>query len=55
MFKDECLAPSYGGFADRIRLNSEFVYKIPDSIPLDEGDQIVCDGHYGPQKTFVKA
>ncbi|KAK3814973.1 MAG: chaperonin 10-like protein [Benniella sp.] len=43
-FKDECPAPSYGGFADRIRLNSEFVYKIPDSIPLDEAAPLFCPG-----------
>ncbi|KAI1316849.1 hypothetical protein EDD11_009427 [Mortierella claussenii] len=41
--KDES-PPSYGGFAERIRLSSEFVYKIPDSIPLDEAAPLFCAG-----------
>ncbi|KAF8949418.1 hypothetical protein BGZ47_003830 [Haplosporangium gracile] len=33
-FKGGCPAPSYGGFANRIRLCSEFVYKLPNEIHL---------------------
>ncbi|KAI7831375.1 hypothetical protein BC939DRAFT_392046 [Gamsiella multidivaricata] len=42
--KSTCDAPVCGGFSDRIRLDSEFVYKIPDSIPLDEVVPLLCPG-----------
>ncbi|KAF9183360.1 hypothetical protein BGZ51_004062 [Haplosporangium sp. Z 767] len=42
--KEGCPAPSYGGFADRIRINSEFVYMIPDEIPLNEAAPLFCAG-----------
>ncbi|KAG0277174.1 hypothetical protein BGZ95_006366 [Linnemannia exigua] len=43
-FKDGSSAPSYGGFANRIRLCSEFVYKVPDEIHLSEAAPLFCAG-----------
>ncbi|KAG0207321.1 hypothetical protein BGX33_006902 [Mortierella sp. NVP41] len=43
-FMDGCPAPSYGGFTNRIRLCSEFVYKIPDEIQLAEAAPLFCAG-----------
>ncbi|KAF9906413.1 hypothetical protein EC991_000660 [Linnemannia zychae] len=43
-FKDGCPAPSYGGFANRIRLGSDFVYKVPDEIQLSEAAPLFCAG-----------
>ncbi|KAG0055736.1 hypothetical protein BGZ83_007608 [Gryganskiella cystojenkinii] len=43
-FQDGCSAPSFGGFADRIRVNSEFVYAIPDTIPLKQAAPLFCAG-----------
>ncbi|KAG0045037.1 hypothetical protein BGZ89_005783 [Linnemannia elongata] len=43
-FKDGCPAPSYGGFANRIRLCSEFVYKLPDEIHFSHAAPLFCAG-----------
>jgi len=43
-FKDGCPAPPYGGFANRIRLNSGFVYKVPDEIQLAQAAPLFCAG-----------
>ncbi|KAF9157078.1 hypothetical protein BG015_004154 [Linnemannia schmuckeri] len=43
-FKDGCPAPSYGGFANRIRLCSEFVYKLPNEIHLSHAAPLFCAG-----------
>ncbi|KAF9135962.1 hypothetical protein BGW39_009936 [Mortierella sp. 14UC] len=43
-FKDGCPAPSHGGFANRIRLCSDFVYKVPDEISLSEAAPLFCAG-----------
>ncbi|KAI1320916.1 hypothetical protein EDD11_009239 [Mortierella claussenii] len=51
-YKDERGGPSYGGFADRIRLNSEFAFKIPASIKPAEATSLFCAGitTYAPLK-----
>ncbi|KAG9064244.1 hypothetical protein KI688_003432 [Linnemannia hyalina] len=43
-----------GGFADRIRVNSEFVYKIPSAISPAEAAPLLCAGitTYTPLKHF---
>jgi len=42
--KDDCPAHSHGGFANRIRLCSEFVYKLPDEIHFSHAAPLFCAG-----------
>ncbi|KAG0240160.1 hypothetical protein BGW41_007142 [Actinomortierella wolfii] len=34
----------YGGFAARIRINSDFVYPIPDKLSLEKAAPLMCSG-----------
>jgi len=43
-FKESDPKPVFGGFANRVRLCSEFVYKIPDEIHLSEAAPLFCAG-----------
>ncbi|KAF9157507.1 hypothetical protein DFQ26_008661 [Actinomortierella ambigua] len=36
--------PIFGGFANRVRLNSDFVYCIPPEIELEEAATLMCSG-----------
>jgi len=39
LFKDGRGGKAYGGYADRVRVNGEFVFAIPKNISLAEGKQ----------------
>ncbi|KAI9242352.1 MAG: hypothetical protein BYD32DRAFT_483306 [Podila humilis] len=43
-FKDGRGGLSYGGFADRIRANGDFVYKVPSNISPAEAAPLFCAG-----------
>jgi alcohol dehydrogenase (NADP+) len=50
--------PTYGGYAEYIRLDSEFAFKIPDNIPSAEAAPLLCAGVtvFGPlNRENVKA
>ncbi|ETL85866.1 hypothetical protein L917_14651 [Phytophthora nicotianae] len=36
--------PTYGGYAEYIRLDSDFAFKIPDNIPSAEAAPLLCAG-----------
>ncbi|KAG0364423.1 GroES-like protein [Gamsiella multidivaricata] len=43
-FKDGRGGQSYGGYADRVRVNSDFVFKIPSEISAAEAAPLLCAG-----------
>ncbi|GJJ68387.1 hypothetical protein EMPS_00733 [Entomortierella parvispora] len=43
-FKDGHGGKTYGGFADRVRVHGDFVYKIPENISLAEAAPLLCAG-----------
>ncbi|KAF9129058.1 hypothetical protein BGX30_014082 [Mortierella sp. GBA39] len=54
IYHDGSNVRSQGGFADRVRVNSEFVYKIPSGISPAEAAPLLCAGitTYAPLKNF---
>ncbi|KAG0316522.1 hypothetical protein BGZ99_006851 [Dissophora globulifera] len=53
-FKDGRGGLSYGGYADRVRVNSEFAFKIPSNISPAEAAPLLCAGAttYAPLKRY---
>ncbi|KAG0201581.1 hypothetical protein BGX33_010230 [Mortierella sp. NVP41] len=53
-YKDGSDAKSYGGYADRVRVHSEFAYKIPSEISAAEAAPLLCAGitTYLPLKKY---
>lgn len=51
-YQDGSDAKSYGGYADRIRVNSEYAYKLPAEISAAEAAPLMCAGitTYSPLK-----
>ncbi|KAF8916951.1 hypothetical protein BGZ58_005173, partial [Dissophora ornata] len=51
-YKDGRGGKTYGGYADRIRVNSEFAFKIPSQISAAEAAPLLCAGitTYAPLK-----
>ncbi|KAG0058695.1 hypothetical protein BGZ90_004828 [Linnemannia elongata] len=54
VYHDESNVEPQGGFADRVRVNSEFAYKIPSGITPAEAAPLLCAGvtTYAPLKHF---
>lgn len=42
LYKDG--SKSYGGYADFVRVSSDYAFKIPDNIPSDEAAPLLCAG-----------
>ncbi|KAF9904964.1 hypothetical protein BX616_001135 [Lobosporangium transversale] len=53
-FKDGRGGYTYGGYADRVRVNGEFVFKIPSQISPAEAAPLLCAGitTYTPLKQY---
>ncbi|KAF9577009.1 hypothetical protein BGW38_008075, partial [Lunasporangiospora selenospora] len=53
-FKDGRGGRSYGGFADRLRVDSQHAFKIPSEIPPAEAAPLLCAGvtMYAPLKAY---
>ncbi|KAG0329186.1 hypothetical protein BGZ99_003076 [Dissophora globulifera] len=53
-FKDERGGITYGGYADRVRINGEYVFKIPSNIPAAEAAPLLCAGvtTFAPLKRY---
>ncbi|KAF9439336.1 hypothetical protein BGZ76_003866 [Entomortierella beljakovae] len=53
-FKDGRVANTYGGYADRLRVNSDFAFKIPEKISAAEAAPLLCAGitTYAPLKRY---
>ncbi|KAF8904298.1 hypothetical protein BGZ58_006505, partial [Dissophora ornata] len=51
-YKDGRGGNTYGGYADRIRVNSEYAFKIPSQISAAEAAPLLCAGitTYAPLK-----
>ncbi|KAF9998977.1 hypothetical protein BGZ80_001053 [Entomortierella chlamydospora] len=51
-YKDGRGGLTYGGYADRVRVNSDFAFKIPDQISAAEAAPLLCAGvtTYAPLK-----
>ncbi|KAG9319299.1 hypothetical protein KVV02_005017 [Mortierella alpina] len=51
-FKDGRQGKSYGGYADRVRVNGEYAFKIPSEISAAEAAPLLCAGitTYAPLK-----
>lgn len=47
---------NYGGFADRLRVTADFVYKIPDALDSASAAPLLCAGItvYAPLRTYIK-
>ncbi|KAF1323650.1 Mannitol dehydrogenase, partial [Globisporangium splendens] len=47
-------SPSYGGYADYIRVLADYAFKIPDKIPSDVAAPLLCAGAtvFTPLKTY---
>ncbi|KAF9277020.1 hypothetical protein BGZ68_009595, partial [Mortierella alpina] len=43
-YKDERGGKTYGGYADRVRVDSEYVFKIPSEISAAEAAPLLCAG-----------
>ncbi|KAF9957373.1 hypothetical protein BGZ72_001863 [Mortierella alpina] len=52
VFKDGRQGKSYGGYADRVRVNGEYAFKIPSKISAAEAAPLLCAGitTYAPLK-----
>jgi uncharacterized zinc-type alcohol dehydrogenase-like protein len=50
------IVDNYGGFADKLRVNADFVYKIPDALDSASAAPLLCAGItvYTPLRTYVK-
>ncbi|HLE61119.1 MAG TPA: NAD(P)-dependent alcohol dehydrogenase, partial [Thermoanaerobaculaceae bacterium] len=46
---------NFGGFADRIRVNERFAFKIPDELPSETAAPLLCAGVtvYTPLRTYA--
>ncbi|CAO3574305.1 unnamed protein product [Mortierella alpina] len=51
-FKDGRQGKSYGGYADRVRVNGEYAFKVPSEISAAEAAPLLCAGisTYAPLK-----
>ncbi|TMW64414.1 hypothetical protein Poli38472_013036 [Pythium oligandrum] len=49
-------APTYGGYAEYMRLDSRYAFKIPDALPSDAAAPLLCAGLtvYAPLREHVK-
>ncbi|MGL5197095.1 MAG: NAD(P)-dependent alcohol dehydrogenase [Chroococcales cyanobacterium] len=47
---------NHGGFADRLRVNASFTYKIPDALDSASAAPLLCAGItvYTPLRTYIK-
>lgn len=47
---------NHGGFADKLRINADFVYKIPDALDSASAAPLLCAGItvYTPLRTYIK-
>ncbi|TMW61697.1 hypothetical protein Poli38472_010760 [Pythium oligandrum] len=48
--------PSYGGYAEYVRVSGHYAFKIPEEIPSDVAAPLLCAGVtvYSPLKQYVK-
>ncbi|MCL1906774.1 MAG: NAD(P)-dependent alcohol dehydrogenase [Propionibacteriaceae bacterium] len=48
--------PTQGGYSQSITVTEKFVFRIPDSLPLDQAAPLLCAGvtTYSPLKAWVK-
>ena len=48
---------NYGGFAEAVRLDGRFVYKVPDGLPSETAAPIMCGGItvYSPIRRFANS
>ncbi|KAF9345201.1 hypothetical protein BGX34_004953 [Mortierella sp. NVP85] len=54
VYKDSLGGNSYGGFADRVRVNSDFAFKVPSELSAAEAAPLMCAGitTYAPLKRY---
>ncbi|KAF9957374.1 hypothetical protein BGZ72_001864 [Mortierella alpina] len=54
IYRDERGGKTYGGYADRVRANGEYVFKIPPQISAAEAAPLLCAGvtTFAPLKRF---
>ncbi len=47
---------NYGGFADKLRVNADFTYKLPDALDSASAAPLLCAGItvYSPLRTYIK-